>query len=67
MSSPEVELIVEAIIISGKAALLAATDHCEVVTTHAHGQKTFKCKYFDHTFKGTGTHCYVHLTGERGQ
>jgi hypothetical protein len=57
MSSPEVELV-EAI--SGNKA----TDHCEVVTTHAHGLKTLKCKYCDHNVKGTGTCCYVHLTGE---
>jgi hypothetical protein len=41
-----------------------ATDHFQVVATHNHGQNTFKCNYCNKTFKGTGTRCYVHLTGE---
>ena len=40
------------------------TDHFKVLETLNHGQKHFKCNYCNLQFKGTGTRCYVHLTGE---
>jgi len=40
------------------------TDHFKVLETLNHGQKHLKCNYCNLQFKGTGTRCYVHLTGE---
>lgn len=40
------------------------TDHCTVLAVLNHGQKHFKCNHCGAEFKGTGTRCYVHLTGD---
>ena len=37
--------------------------HFEIVTRNGKN-KLYKCKYCDKEFSGTGTRCYVHLTGD---
>ena len=38
-------------------------DHCEVVAKKTN-TTDYKCKHCNHTFSGTKTRCYVHLTGD---
>jgi hypothetical protein len=51
-------------IVDGASSSTNAIDHCTVLEVLNHGQKHFKCLYCAATFKGTGTRCYVHLTGD---
>jgi hypothetical protein len=38
-------------------------DHCDVVTKKTN-TTDYMCKHCNHTFSGTKTRCYVHLTGD---
>jgi hypothetical protein len=38
-------------------------DHCDVVTRKTN-TTDYMCKHCNHTFSGTKTRCYVHLTGD---
>jgi hypothetical protein len=40
-----------------------AADHFKVLEVLPHG-KHYECNYCSDTFKGTGTRCYIHLTGD---
>ena len=46
------------------AISLNPTDHFSVASTNANNTKTYQCNYCSIQFTGTGTRCYVHLTGD---